>query len=116
MQEDLDRDLRDQRQLDLEPDTLQAMTEDCWGLTKRPVSVEKNMSEQLLTVKEAARRLGVSLGTVYGLCSRKEIEHHRIGAYGRGTLRISEEALARYLEKSKSQTPVSLEGLKHIKV
>lgn len=50
----------------------------------------------LLSVREAAERLGVSADTVYGLCSAGKIAHARVGL-GRGKIKISEEALAAYL-------------------
>lgn len=48
-----------------------------------------------LSVREAAEQLGVSIGTVYGLCARRRLRHERIGL-GRGTIRIPEEALEEY--------------------
>lgn len=50
----------------------------------------------MLTVKEAAVRLGVSEQTVYGLCSARMLRHSRIGL-GRGKIVISDEAIAEYL-------------------
>jgi excisionase family DNA binding protein len=47
------------------------------------------------SVAEAARELGVSVGTVYGLCSRRRIRHERIGL-GRGKIRIPENAIEEY--------------------
>jgi excisionase family DNA binding protein len=49
-----------------------------------------------LKVSEAAARLNVTAALVYGLCAAGRIEHVRHGL-GRGTIRISEEALDRYL-------------------
>jgi excisionase family DNA binding protein len=49
-----------------------------------------------LTVKQVSERMGVSPGTVYGLCSSRRLRHTRIGR-GRGAIRISEEAVAEYL-------------------
>jgi excisionase family DNA binding protein len=54
----------------------------------------------MLSVKESARRLGVSQALVYALCSRGEIEHHRFGV-GRGAIRIEEGALQKYLCRAK---------------
>lgn len=51
----------------------------------------------LMSVKEAAERLGVSADTVYGLCSAGKIAHARVGL-GRGKIKISEEALAAFLQ------------------
>jgi excisionase family DNA binding protein len=47
------------------------------------------------SVAEAARELGVSAGTVYGLCSRKRLRHERHGL-GRGKILIPEDALEEY--------------------
>ena len=49
----------------------------------------------LLTVKQAAERLGVSQALVYALCEQKRIRHERHGL-GRGTIRIPEDALEEY--------------------
>jgi excisionase family DNA binding protein len=46
-----------------------------------------------LTVRGVAERLRVSTATVYALCRRKELEHHRISH----AIRIPESALAKYL-------------------
>lgn len=51
----------------------------------------------LLTVKQVAERLNVAVGTVYALCAAGKLEHVRVGA-GRGTLRIEEEALQRFVQ------------------
>jgi len=48
-----------------------------------------------LSVREAADRLGVSTALVYALCARKRIRHERHGL-GRGTIKITEEALKEY--------------------
>jgi excisionase family DNA binding protein len=58
-----------------------------------------------LTIKQVAERLNVGLGTAYALCARRQLEHVRVGA-GRGTLRVSEEALERFIEGA----TVRLEG------
>jgi excisionase family DNA binding protein len=51
----------------------------------------------LLTVKQAADQLGISTGTVFGLCASKKLRHLRLGA-GRGTIRIRITDLAEYLD------------------
>jgi excisionase family DNA binding protein len=53
----------------------------------------------VLTVQEAAKRLGVSVSLVYELCSRGRITHHRLGVR-KGRIRITEEALQRYLDST----------------
>lgn len=50
----------------------------------------------MMTIKEAAERLSVSEKTIRNLLKSGRLGHHRIGA-GRGVIRISEEALDRYL-------------------
>src|SRR4051794_827161 len=49
------------------------------------------------SINEAARRLGLKSSTLYGLCAAGRIDHARHGL-GRGTIRISEDALTAYLE------------------
>jgi excisionase family DNA binding protein len=50
-----------------------------------------------MTVKEAAERLEICPGLVYALCRAGVIRHSRVGMPGtRGTIRISEEAVAEY--------------------
>lgn len=49
----------------------------------------------MLTVKEAASRLGVSPALVYALLERRRIRHERHGL-GRGVIRIPEDALEEY--------------------
>jgi excisionase family DNA binding protein len=53
-----------------------------------------------LTVREVARRLRVSTATVYALCHRGELEHHRVS----NAIRIPETALARYLASASITT------------
>jgi excisionase family DNA binding protein len=66
-----------------------------------------------MTVKQAAEQLGVSLALVYGLCASGRIQHERYGV-GRGTIRISEEALEDYREACRAGQPCPpAAGLKH---
>jgi excisionase family DNA binding protein len=76
---------------------------------------------KLLTVRQAAERLGVSPSLVYALCASKQLAHERHGL-GRGKIVIPEEALEEY---RRSQTVAAGEGtgpsppaapLKHIKL
>jgi excisionase family DNA binding protein len=54
-----------------------------------------------LTPKQVAERLAVSTTAVYALCEAKKIGHQRIGAgTKRQAIRIPEEALAEYLERT----------------
>lgn len=52
------------------------------------------MSRKLLTKKEAAERLSVSMRTLEGLISRGALPAYRVGA---ALVRISEDDLDRYL-------------------
>lgn len=49
----------------------------------------------MLTVKRVAEILNVSQGLVYALCAQGMLEHQRYGL-GRGTIRIPDDALAKY--------------------
>ena len=53
----------------------------------------------MLSVKQVAQRLNVSLGTVYGLVNSGRLRAFRIGV-GRGTLRVPEESLQAFLDLS----------------
>lgn len=72
----------------------------------------------MLTVKEVARRLQVSQALVYALCATGKLAHERYGL-GRGTIRISEEAVLTYQEASRVREqrvpPIRLK-LKHIRL
>lgn len=50
----------------------------------------------MLTVAQAAEKLGVKPGLVYQLCSSGRLRHCRVGN-GRGVIRISEDALDEYV-------------------
>lgn len=71
----------------------------------------------IITIKEAAERLRVSVPLVYKLCSEGKLACIRFGT-GRGTLRILEEDLAAFIEASKDNAHrlTNAAGLKHIKV
>ena len=75
----------------------------------------------MLTVREAAEKLGVSAGLVYGLCAAGQLRHERFGL-GRGTIRISDEALGEYRNRqtvgvrSKPGRSAPLVKLKHLHV
>ena len=49
-----------------------------------------------MTVREAAKQLGVSSQTIYSLCNARQLRHSRVGL-GRGKIAISEDAIAEYL-------------------
>jgi excisionase family DNA binding protein len=68
----------------------------------------------MLTIKQVALRLNVSAKLVYALCAAGRIECVRYGL-GRGTIRISEEALNHYMEQAKACAAVpALATLKHL--
>lgn len=74
----------------------------------------------LRTVKEAAQLLRVSVSSIYAMCASGEIEHHRGKGIG---IKISDEQIARYLEKTKQGPKPRLERkarfqpqLKHLKL
>ena len=74
----------------------------------------------LLTVKQAAERLGVSPGLIYTLISGRRLRFVRIGN-GRGRLRVGEDAIEEYLARSTfapqepNAVPVRVK-LKHLKL
>jgi excisionase family DNA binding protein len=65
-----------------------------------------------MTVAEAARRLEVSRGLVYKLCTLGKLGHRRIGT-GRGVIRIDEKHVAEFKDRcevelaSEDQGPVT---------
>lgn len=66
-----------------------------------------------LTVKQAAERLGVSVPLIYALCAAKKLRHERHGL-GRGTIRISVEAIDEYRE-SVTTVPAAPEARRKFK-
>jgi excisionase family DNA binding protein len=50
----------------------------------------------MLTVKQAAERLQVSIGAIYHACADFRLAHVRIGR-GRGTIRIREQDLEKFI-------------------
>jgi excisionase family DNA binding protein len=70
----------------------------------------------MLTVAQVAERLGISEALVYSLCAAGKIVHERYGL-GRGTIRISEEALEAYRRGARVEHPVSTPlTLKHLTI
>jgi excisionase family DNA binding protein len=76
----------------------------------------------LLTVREVAARLRVSLASVYDLIKKGKLAAHRVGNHG-GAIRVSEQSLLDYLGRSVHVTASSLESppprvqnLKHIRL
>ncbi len=52
----------------------------------------------MLSVKQAAEKLGVSVSLTYSLITGRRIRHFRVGN-GRGRIRIPEEAIGEYLAR-----------------
>ena len=67
------------------------------------MTTTNDRSKTLLTVKEVAARLGVSVSTIYSLVAAGELPAHRIGV-GRGTLRIRDTAIQSYLESNQVES------------
>jgi excisionase family DNA binding protein len=69
-----------------------------------------------MTVREAARRLEVSVRQVYKLVSMHAIRHYRLGTGAGGPIRISEEALEEYLRRREvgPDTADEEEPLRHL--
>jgi len=56
----------------------------------------------MLTIKQVAERLGLSMTTVYGWISSGALPHFRLGGKGRrGCIRVAESDLAAFLEAHK---------------
>jgi excisionase family DNA binding protein len=58
-----------------------------------------------MTVKQAAAQLECSIATVYQLCRSHKLGHYRVGARGRGTIRITEADVAAF--RSKASAPIT---------
>lgn len=81
-------------------------------------------TDKLLTVAEAADRLGISIAVVYALCSTRKIRHERHGLK-RGKILIPLSALEEYRrlrtveveeEERRKDTPPPLPNFKHLHV
>ena len=69
----------------------------------------------MYTVQQVAERLNTSLSLIYALCAQGRLDHLRIGL-GRGTIRISDDALQEFLSmQSRSPTRPKHSHLKHLK-
>lgn len=76
----------------------------------------------MLTVKQAAERLGISPALTYSLISGRKLRYCRIGN-GRGRIRIPEDAIGEYLARctfeageDNKPTPTSAPKLKHLRL
>lgn len=74
----------------------------------------------MLTVRQAAEKLGVSPALIYALCQTRKIRHERHGLR-RGAIRISEQALDEYrarctvgVEEAASVPPPRRVKLRHL--
>lgn len=57
-----------------------------------------------MTVKEAAKRLEISLSLCYALCEQGRLGHHRIGGAGRrGKIIITEADIETYIKSLRSE-------------
>jgi excisionase family DNA binding protein len=74
----------------------------------------------LLTVKQAAARLGVSSGLIYSLVAGRKLRFARVGN-GRGRIRIPEGAIDEYMARAtfapqEQKPPPGRVRLKHLKL
>jgi excisionase family DNA binding protein len=67
-------------------------------LVAQPGGAEEMKESNLLTVKDLAKRLAVTTGTVYQLTENGSIPSIRIGK-GRGTIRFRADDIEKYLSK-----------------
>ena len=58
----------------------------------------------LLTVKQAAEPLRISVGAVYALCASAKLAHYRMGTH-QSAIRIDRSDLFAYLQKCKYEPP-----------
>jgi excisionase family DNA binding protein len=73
------------------------------------------MEQQMLTPKQAAERVGVSVSLVYQWCQEGLFEYLRLGAPGkRGRVMIDPESFERFLQSCKHQPRIAV-PLRHIK-
>jgi len=71
-------------------------------MTIRQREATEAFPDAMLTVREVAGRLRVSVGCVYALISRGKLPCHRIGV-GRGTIRVHGDDLSTYLLDCKTE-------------
>jgi excisionase family DNA binding protein len=69
----------------------------------------------MLTPRQAADRLGVSLSLVYQLCDELTLAHYRVGGKGkRGRIRIDEAEVERFRESCLREASPPIPTLKHL--
>ena len=76
------------------------------------------MQRKYLNVRDYAAAYGVSPATVYAMCTAGKLPHVRLGT-GRGTIRISEDAVILTDEQDKPPSPTTTKDkprakLKHL--
>lgn len=81
---------------------------------------EKHSERVLLTVRDVARALQISIASVYAIVAEGKIACHRVGT-GRGSIRIEERDLEEYLcscrsEKAEETKRSPRPHLKHIRL
>ena len=76
------------------------------GRAGRRLRTVRGGAEDLLTVREVAKRLGVCTATVYALCDRGELPHVRIS----NAVRIAPADLASFIEGKRQKGTVSNNG------
>ncbi len=64
----------------------------------------------MMTVKQVAERLSVSLGTVYAAIDRGQLKCYRFGRRS-GTIRVSEEYFREYLASSQVERAATMAGM-----
>ena len=67
----------------------------------------------MFTVSDVAEKLKVSQSTIYNAIECGDLPHHRFGK-GRGTIRVSEDQLRRFLEGTKVEEPSTRVRLRDI--
>jgi len=68
-----------------------------------------------MTVKEAARRLGLSPSLIYQLCNERLLPHYRLGGKGkRGRIMIEESDLSAFLANCRQEAKPEVPPLRHI--
>ena len=81
------------------------------------ITAETRETPRMLTVREASRRLTISLTSTYQLIRSGKLPHYRIGA----AIRISDTDIAAFLAQCRrepvtARTPPPRPRLKHIKL
>ena len=70
----------------------------------------------MMTVREVAEKLSLSISQVYSLLASGKLPHHRFGV-GRGAIRVTEEQLAAFVEASIFKPRgAELPALRHIQL